>query len=137
ISRPRIWITMVSTAIVDAPRAVAYWRKRGLHSKYTALENRGGNMPEAGDLATGVMDYYTDCVRMFKQAYVSFDGAMVSCCTDYGRKHVLGNVFESGIEAVWNGAVARDLRTRFLTGRIHTIGLCAACRLDREREVAA
>ena len=137
LSRPRIWMTMVSTRIVDAPRAVAYWKSRGVRAKYTALENRGGNVPGLEGMATGVMDYYTSCPRMFKQAYIAFDGAMVVCCTDYARRHVLGNVFESGIAPLWNGPVARDLRERFLTGRIHTIGLCGSCRLDREREVAA
>jgi MoaA/NifB/PqqE/SkfB family radical SAM enzyme len=137
ISRPKIWITMVSTNIVDAPRAVAYWRSRGVRSKYTALENRGGNISEADGMSVGAMDYYDDCTRLFKQAYISFDGAMVICCTDYGRKHVLGNVFDGGIEKVWKGPVAEDLRRRFLTGRIHTIALCSVCRVDREREVAA
>jgi len=135
--RPKVWISMVATNLVDAPRAVAYWKQRGVRAKYTALENRGGNVPEAEGMSVGVMDYYTTCPRMFKQAYICFDGAMVLCCTDYGRKHVLGNVFEGGIGAAWKGAAASDLRRRFLTGRIHTIALCSACRVDREREVAA
>lgn len=136
-TRPRIWITMVRTGIVDAPEAVAYWRRRGVRAKYTFLENRGGNVPEAEGMSVGAMTYYSECPRMFKQAYICADGAMVLCCTDYGRRHVLGNVHEGGIEAAWNGARARELRRRFLTGRIHTIALCGACRVDREREVAA
>ncbi|HZE88408.1 MAG TPA: radical SAM/SPASM domain-containing protein [Verrucomicrobiae bacterium] len=135
VARPKIWITMVGTQIVDAPRAVAYWKKRGVRAKYTALENRGGNIEGTESMSLGAMDYYTDCARLFKQAYISFDGTMVLCCTDYGRKHVLGNVFDDGIEAVWRGTVAEDLRRRYLTGKIHTIGLCSVCRVDREREV--
>ncbi len=137
LRRPKVWISMVATSLVDAPRAVAYWRSRGVRAKYTALENRGGNVPEAAGMAVGRMDYYTDCPRMFKQAYICHDGAMVLCCTDYGRRHVLGNVFRGGIAHAWNSPVAADLRRRFLTGRIHTISLCGACRVDREREVEA
>jgi MoaA/NifB/PqqE/SkfB family radical SAM enzyme len=137
LSRPRVRISMVATRLVDAPRAVRYWRARGVRAKFTALENRGGNIPGAPEMALGPMAYYADCPRMFKQAYICFDGAMVLCCTDYGRKHVLGNVFEEGIEAIWNGPVARDLRRRFLDGRIHTIALCGACRIDRDAEVEA
>jgi len=137
LSRPKVWITMVATSLIDAPRAVAYWKSRGVRAKYTALENRGGNSPQAELLASGAMEYYSNCPRMFKQAYVAFDGAMLLCCTDYGRRHILGNVFDGGIAQAWNGEVARDLRRRYLTGRIHTIALCGACRVDREREVAA
>src|SRR2546428_6886446 len=74
LSRPKIWITMVATSLIDAPRAVAYWKSRGVRAKYTALENRGGNSPEAELLASGKMEYFSNCPRMFKQAYASFDG---------------------------------------------------------------
>ena len=135
LTRPKVWITMVATRLVDAPRAVAYWRSRGVRAKYTALENRGGNIPDLAGMALGGMSYYSGCPRMFKQAYIAFDGSMLLCCTDYARRHVLGNVFEEGIEKAWNSAVAQDLRRRFLDGRIHTIPLCGSCRIDLEREV--
>ena len=138
IDRPRIWISMVATNLIDAPRALAYWRSRGVRVKYTALENRGGAAARATGLAIGRMAAYEDCPRLFKQAYVAFDGAMLLCCTDYARRHVLGNVFtDGGIEKVWNGLVATDLRRRFLSGRIHTIPLCGSCRIDGETEVSA
>jgi len=135
LRRPKVWITMVATNLVDAPRAVAYWRRRGVRAKYTALENRGGNIAGAPGMAIGKMGYYSDCPRMFKQAYICWDGVMVLCCTDYRRSHILGNVFDSGISAVWGSPLAEETRRRFLTGRIHTIALCGACRVDQEREV--
>lgn len=135
LTRPRVWVSMVATTLIDAPRAVAYWKSRGVRAKYTALENRGGSVSGTEAWATSRMGYYSNCPRMFKQAYICFDGTMVACCTDYARREVLGNVFDHSIEEIWNGARAGDLRMRYLSGRIHTLTLCGSCRIDQEREI--
>ncbi|MFQ5700398.1 MAG: radical SAM/SPASM domain-containing protein [Acidobacteriota bacterium] len=133
---PRVWITMVSTEIIDAKKAVAYWKKRGVRTKYTALENRGGNIADAESYSTtGAMQYFSTCTRLFKQGYINFNGDMVLCCTDYSRKQVLGNIRDSSIYDVWNGEKAMDIRRRFLGGRIDTIDLCCDCKVDEEVEV--
>lgn len=137
LDRPKVWITMVDTNLIDARKALKYWKARGVSAKYTALENRGGNMKEAQSWSVHKLDYFTECERLMKQAYISWDGEMVICCTDFGRKHVLGNVFKDGITGVWNGPIARNLRRRYITGRIHTIDLCSVCEIDKEREVEA
>jgi len=133
---PKVWITMVSTDIIDAKKAVAYWKKRGVRSKYTALENRGGNIKDAESFSvSGHMEYFSTCTRLFKQGYINFNGDMVLCCTDYSRKQVLGNIANSSIEAVWNGPKAVDIRRRFLGEQIHTIDLCRECKVDQEVEI--
>jgi len=134
--RPALWITMVDTGIIDARRAVEYWRGRGLNARYTRLENRGGNVREAvGFSRSRKMDVFSGCTRLFKQAYIRFNGDVVLCCTDYEARIVLGNVRESSLHEVWNGAVAVSLRAKFLSGRIGEIPLCGACKVDCEREV--
>ncbi len=133
---PKVWITMVSTEVIDAKKAVAYWRKRGVRSKYTALENRGGNITDAESFSTsGHMEYFSSCTRLFKQGYINFNGDMVLCCTDYSRKQILGNVTNSSIQDVWNGPKAVDIRRRFLGDQIHTIDLCNVCKVDQEVEI--
>jgi MoaA/NifB/PqqE/SkfB family radical SAM enzyme len=133
---PKVWITMVSTDIIDAKKAVAYWKKRGVRSKYTALENRGGNIKDADSYSTsGHLGYYSTCTRLFKQGYITFNGEMVLCCTDYTRKQVLGNITNSSILEVWNGERAVDIRRRFLGEQIHTIDLCRECKVDQEVEI--
>ncbi len=133
---PHVWITMVSTDIIDAKKAVSYWKKRGVRSKYTALENRGGNIKNAESFSySGHMGYYSTCTRLFKQGYINFNGDMVLCCTDYSRKQILGNITDSSIHDVWNGPRAVDIRRRFLGGEIHTIDLCRDCKVDEEVEV--
>src|SRR5262245_28137542 len=133
---PKVWITMVSTDVIDAKKAVAYWKKRGVRSKYTALENRGGNIADAESFSkSGHMEYFSTCTRLFKQGYINFNGDMVLCCTDYSRKQVLGNITNSSISEVWNGEKAVGIRRRFLGGMIHTIDLCRDCKVDEEIEV--
>jgi MoaA/NifB/PqqE/SkfB family radical SAM enzyme len=133
---PKVWITMVSTDVIDAGKAVAYWKSRGVRSKYTALENRGGNIADAESFSKSHhMSYFSTCTRLFKQGYINFNGDMVLCCTDYSRKQVLGNITDSSIAEVWNGPTAVSIRRRFLGDQIHTIDLCRDCKVDEEIEV--
>jgi len=136
-TRPQLWITMVDTAVIDARKAVAYWRSRGVASKYTTLENRGGNIKDAENFSrTRAMSYYTTCTRLFKQAYIMFNGDLVLCCVDYSREQVLGNIVGSSIHDVWNGPVAKEIRRRYLGHAFDKLPLCGNCRIDEEREVS-
>jgi hypothetical protein len=135
-TRPRLWITMVDTALIDARAAVAYWRSRGVASKYTVLENRGGNIPGADRISRTPLRPYTTCQRLFKQAYILFNGDLVLCCVDYARQQVLGNVAAAGIRAVWNGPVAREIRRRYIDGEFGRLPLCGSCRVGSLKEIA-
>ena len=137
IERPKLWITMVDTAVIDARKAVVYWRSRGVASKYTTLENRGGNIKDAETFSrTRSMSYYTTCARLFKQAYIMFNGDLVLCCVDYSREQVLGNITHSTIHDVWNGPVAREIRRRYLGHEFDALPLCGHCKIDEVREVS-
>jgi MoaA/NifB/PqqE/SkfB family radical SAM enzyme len=132
---PELWITMVDTNVINAKEAVKYWQGRGVRSKYTTLENRGGNIETAGDMAHTDMGYYTTCTRLMKQAYILFNGDMVICCTDYSRQMVLGNMVDSSVRDVWNGATATNFRSAYLAHRFDELVLCKVCKVDRVKEV--
>ena len=132
---PELWITMVDTNVIDAKKAVQYWQSQGVRSKYTTLENRGGNIKDAGDIAHTAMDYYTTCTRLMKQAYILFNGDMVICCTDYSRQMVFGNMANSSIHDVWNGPTAVGYRKAYLNNEFDALPLCKVCKVDRVREV--
>jgi MoaA/NifB/PqqE/SkfB family radical SAM enzyme len=137
LTRPELWITMVDTAIIDAKKAVAYWRSRGVSSKYTTLENRGGNIKDAQTYSHAPeMTYFTTCTRLFKQAYIMFNGDLVLCCVDYSRDQVIGNIVDSSIHEVWNGPVAKEIRRRYLTHEFDRLPLCGNCKIDEVREVS-
>jgi radical SAM protein with 4Fe4S-binding SPASM domain len=136
LKRPHLWITMVDTDVIDARKAVAYWKSRGVSSKCTRLENRGGNIADADSFSRSHdMQYFSTCTRLFKQMYIMFNGDVVLCCTDYSRKEVLGNVRERSLSDVWNGERAVDIRRKFLGDRIGELPLCGQCKIDQEVEV--
>ncbi len=123
----KIVVTMVKTNRIDAEAAVKYWKSRGIDSKYTMLENRGGNTEAFDRLNAGDKRVFLDCVRLLKNAYILFNGDMVLCCTDYYKTMVLGNITDSSIAAVWNSEKALKIRRDFLRGDLSEIPLCAEC----------
>jgi MoaA/NifB/PqqE/SkfB family radical SAM enzyme len=136
LRRPHLWITMVDTDVIDARKAVAYWKSRGISSKYTRLENRGGNIADADSFSRShQMQYFSTCTRLFKQMYIMFNGDVVLCCTDYSREQVLGNVRDKSLYGVWNGEVATEIRRKFLSDQIGELTLCGKCKIDEEVEV--
>jgi hypothetical protein len=126
---------MVDTAWIDARAAVAWWRARGVEARYTFLENLGGGVAAADGMARAPLRPYTTCARLFKQAYILFNGDMVLCCADWSRRQVLGNVAARGVAAVWNGSVAREIRGRYIDRRFSDLALCGSCRVGDLREV--
>jgi MoaA/NifB/PqqE/SkfB family radical SAM enzyme len=126
-----IVVTMVQTNRIDAEKAIAFWRSQGVESKWTPLENRGRHIAAARDLAPPhrPLRRYAHCTRLFKQAYLLFNGDLVLCCTDYTRKMVLGNIQQSTIQAVWNSPKARTVRRLYSEGRLDQIPLCGGCEI--------
>ncbi|MBI4160953.1 MAG: radical SAM protein [Acidobacteria bacterium] len=129
--RPEIRITMVRTGRLDWKRALRYWRRRGVRCQVTALENLGGNRPDSSLHPAGVLEPNTTCRRLFRQAYILFNGDMVLCCADWRRQVILGNVAERSIREVWNGERALGIRRAYLEGRFSDLILCRDCRIDR------
>jgi MoaA/NifB/PqqE/SkfB family radical SAM enzyme len=127
--RFKIVVTMVATNKIDVRKAVSYWQAKGVQSKWTHLENRGGNTLDAQLLCRNDMRPHTNCTRLFKQAYIMFNGDMVLCCTDYTRQAVLGNIVGSSIESVWNGSKAKEIRALYSGGRSDLIPLCRECEI--------
>jgi MoaA/NifB/PqqE/SkfB family radical SAM enzyme len=123
----KITVTMIKTALIDAEAAVRHWRALGADSKYTVLENRGGNVKGFDAINLGKKRVFRDCTRLFKQAYILFNGDMILCCTDYFKTMVLGNVAESSIYEVWNGPRAVEVRRNFLRGDLRGNPLCGRC----------
>ncbi len=127
--RFKLVITMVRTSKIDVEKAAAFWREKGVASQWTPLENRGGNTALGPGLIPekGTMRRFARCARLFKQAYILWNGDMVLCCTDYTRRVVLGNVGESSIADVWNSPKASGVRRLYAEGRMDLIPLCREC----------
>ena len=69
-----------------------------------------------------------DCVVPSAELSISADGNVVGCgCVDWNSKHVVGNVFSSSIESVWNSEQAKIFRHGFSRNNIPD--MCLKCSL--------
>jgi len=68
------------------------------------------------------------CAQPFTAMIVLTNGESVACCMDWNAEVPLGNVFEKGVEAVWNGRRYTQFRFKHLHGMKKDIPLCARCK---------
>lgn len=128
LSKPRVTVTMVATAMIDVPRALAFWQEHGIEAKATRLENRGGNIDVATEgLVARPMTAFVNCTRLMRQAFVLHDGRVTLCCTDYHQTTILGDLRQQTLAEVWNGPRAQALRRGFIAGDLSDNPLCAGC----------
>jgi len=67
------------------------------------------------------------CLSPFTYMVVLTDGSAIPCCRDNQYKLNLGNVFQDGLESVWNGQKAENLRTIQLLKKWDKIAPCNNC----------
>ena len=126
--KPRITITMVRTKLIDSQidDIKSYWGKRNVSIHIQPMENRASGYIRDKGLNPEDWKPYIHCKRLFKQAYILYNGDMVLCCADWERTTILGNVREKSIEDVWNGEKALSIRRKFLSGDTKGL-LCHSC----------
>jgi hypothetical protein len=97
------------------------WKGKNTVYTWVPRENRDGK--------GAVTDASTDdpCTQPFRNLIVLTDGTSVLCCEDALGEMPLGNVFESGIERVWNGRLYEKARNKHRTGKKKDIPLCKRC----------
>lgn len=70
------------------------------------------------------MSYKFDfCPAPFQEMEIFSDGSVYVCCPSWNEYYSIGNVFENGVEEVWNSEKAIDLRQRILN---NDYSLCKA-----------
>lgn len=81
-----------------------------------------------GDLSTWVRADLSrpHCSRPWRQIAVLSDGTAVCSCVDASKTNPLGNVFEQGVAAVWDGPGFAGLR-RNIAGDIDAVPICRGC----------
>lgn len=67
-----------------------------------------------------------ECVWIWNSIQLNWDGTAVPCCRDPNGKFPLGNVFEKGLNAVFNGEAATGFRRRLLEKQ-GAISICKLC----------
>ncbi len=66
------------------------------------------------------------CTWIWNSIQVNWDGTVVPCCRDTNGKHVLGNIFEDGIDKVFNSTQSIDFRSKILKSQ-GDIDICRLC----------
>lgn len=67
-----------------------------------------------------------ECVWIWNSIQLNWDGSAVPCCRDPNGKFPLGNVFEKGIQAVFNGEKATAFR-RSILDQQGDVSICKLC----------
>ncbi|MCX8064514.1 MAG: radical SAM protein [Candidatus Hydrogenedentes bacterium] len=80
-----------------------FWKKRGIRLVLSALENRGGNISNAVDLAHNRnMRLRRGCIRPTRDMCILFNGEVVLCCVDWLRTVILGDLKTQSVSEIWN-----------------------------------
>ncbi|MEL6970156.1 MAG: radical SAM protein [Bacteroidota bacterium] len=122
--------------------ARAYWRARGVTFYMNPLNDRAGNIDESdfeGMLpfddafnTTQLLSYdMSGCPALYTYMGILFNGDLVTCCHDWRRSLVLGNVKEKSLMEIWNDRPYRELRKLSEEGRLCERDLCAKCGENR------
>jgi radical SAM protein with 4Fe4S-binding SPASM domain len=94
------------------------------------LSNRTGmvEIPEAGVLKVKE-PLKRQCFYPFYQVLVDYDGAVLLCPHDWGKKLIVGNVRDRTIHEIWDGRVMRRVRRSLAKGD-RNFPPCDTCDVD-------
>jgi len=67
------------------------------------------------------------CEFLYTTMVVDFKGDVFLCCLDVYGKEKIGNVFEEGVSAIWNGERFTQIRSYHENGQYDKIPLCKNC----------
>ena len=124
--RVSMLVTSVNGKEIEETRK--FWKSHGVRLVTSALENRGGNIEDAGILNAGDMKSMGDCIRPSREMCILFNGDVALCCVDWHRTVIAGNVWENNVVDVWNSPVYQKVRNALTEGDVDNMPpICANC----------
>jgi radical SAM protein with 4Fe4S-binding SPASM domain len=69
----------------------------------------------------------TYCHDIFESLNILADGDVLACCSDWRRKHVLGNVAERSLLALWRSERAKTRRQEMMHADLRELDPCREC----------
>lgn len=102
--------------------------------------NQGGYMPEINKCLafgeTGGGYYPSDgiCPMLFKNLYVSVEGYLTMCCTDFQNYLTVADLKKETLKEAWNGQYAQKLRQAHIEHHLEKT-LCANCIQNTNRKI--
>lgn len=139
---------LVVTAILmkqnqrEVERMRDYWRARGVEFFLNPLNDRAGNittekyvqlLPFSNDLAQSQFQEtrMTSCASIYSFLGILWNGDTVTCCQDWRRTHMMGNLRSTTIYELWHGVQYRRMRSYSDQGRLDELPLCSDCGSQR------
>lgn len=112
-----------------AQQAPAFAARIGMPVHVKPVTNRAGSVDLArlGVAAPDPLAPRSVCQRPFVKGYVLFDGSMVLCNCDWRRSTIFGNVRDTTLAAMWQGAALDEVRRNHLLGTFPAGSPCARC----------
>jgi sulfatase maturation enzyme AslB (radical SAM superfamily) len=75
------------------------------------------------------VDSRTACWSLEDTLMIHHNGEAALCCVDTHNENKIGNVFDVGALAVWNGGYFNQVRADHEEGNFHKISICKSCDL--------
>jgi radical SAM protein with 4Fe4S-binding SPASM domain len=123
-----IKISMVETKpiISEIEESKNYWAKNDIIVETIPFNNRGGNIVNNSiKLLENEVSYRT-CDRPFYKMYITFDGKVIQCSSDWERRNIMGDVYFKSIYKVWHNKKFQALRYS-ITKNPRSNNLCQQC----------
>jgi radical SAM protein with 4Fe4S-binding SPASM domain len=76
--------------------------------------------------------FNNNCLRLWMNPVITWDGKVVPCCFDKDAKHVMGDLNERSFREIWYGEKFKAFRSSVLNRR-RTIEICCNCTSGLER----
>ncbi len=117
-----------------------YWSEKGVTVDIHFVNNRAGNLsnfknvnlktekiPSFKGLAENILkSNYRCCPHVLSNFNILYNGDVITCCNDYNKELILGNVNESSIKKIWNGDNFQKLRAT-LYDDYRKVTICRRC----------
>ncbi|MFP4231831.1 MAG: spiro-SPASM protein [Spirochaetaceae bacterium] len=107
----RVYVQAVRMQETEAEVEAFYraWKQRGAQVIVQKYDHYCGRLPDRRVADISPVSRFP-CRHTQRDLYVLADGTVPMCREDIDRDHSMGNVFEDGIETVWNNASEAHLR---------------------------
>ncbi|MEM4267582.1 MAG: SPASM domain-containing protein [Candidatus Woesearchaeota archaeon] len=103
-----------------------FWLSKGLKCNFRLYYDRAGNI-----LGEHENSAYKDRCWIYdaplNTIHILFNGDVVLCCSDWRRKHILGNVKTMSIEQIWRSEEYKRMRDALYKGKVDDDMLCSRC----------
>ncbi len=106
-------------------------KEEGVEIDIKPISNRAGSLSGYKDmliherLQSSKRKLY--CHDIFESVYVLFNGDVITCCADWLRKTVLGNLKDRNFEDIWNSREAFNRRVDIINKPYDELEPCKGC----------